>query len=144
MTAKEHNKLLGIFMLVQGGLQAFGGIMVGLIYGGIGAFVMTNSRRSEEQAMGGIFIAMAFIVGILVLAFAAIALMAGWRLLKEKTSGRTWGIVASIISLLSFPLGTALGVYGLWFLFGEDGKRFYAGGDSVNNFPPPPPPNNWQ
>jgi len=78
-----------------------------------------------------------------ILVFAGVTLMAGWKMLKEKTVGRTWGIAASIISLLSFPLGTALGIYGLWFLFGEGGKNFYRGGNSINNFPPPPP-NHWQ
>jgi len=31
MTGKDHNKLLSIFHLIQGGLQAFGGIVVALI-----------------------------------------------------------------------------------------------------------------
>jgi len=143
MTGKDHNKVLSILMFVQGGLQLFVGILVALMYGGIGTFMLTNARRDDEQMMGGMFIALAVIVGLVILAFAGVTLLAGWKMLKEKSGGRTWGIIASIISLLSFPLGTALGVYGLWFLFGEDGKRFYAGGNSPNNFPPPPL-NNWQ
>jgi len=143
MTGKDHNKVLSILMFVQGGLQLFVGILVALMYGGIGTFMLTNARRDDEQMMGGMFIALAVIVGLVILAFAGVTLLAGWKMLKEKSGGRTWGIIASIISLLSFPLGTALGVYGLWFLFGEDGKRFYAGGNSPNNFQPPPP-NNWQ
>ena len=143
MTGKDHNKVLSILMFVQGGLQLFVGILVALMYGGIGTFMLTNARRDDEQMMGGMFIALAVIVGLVILAFAGVTLLAGWKMLKEKSGGRTWGIIASIISLLSFPLGTALGVYGLWFLFGEDGKRFYAGGNSPNNFSPPPP-NHWQ
>jgi len=143
MTAKEHNKLLSIFMLVQGSLQLFGGILVVLIYGGIGAAMLSTARRSEEQAMGGIFLVLAVVAGVIVLLFAGLALLAGWKMLKEKSGARIWGIIACIVALLGFPLGTALGIYGLWFLFGEDGKRFYAGGNAANNYPPPPP-NNWQ
>ena len=143
MTGKDHNKVLSILMFVQGGLQLFVGILVALMYGGIGTFMLTNARRDDEQMMGGMFIALAVIVGLVILAFAGVTLLAGWKMLKEKSGGRTWGIIASIISLISFPLGTALGVYGLWFLFGKGGKSFYAGGNSANNFPPPPP-NNWQ
>ncbi len=143
MTGKEHNKLLSIFMFVQGGLQLFGGILVALMYGGIGTFMLTSARRDDEQMMGGMFIALAVISCLVILAIAGVTLLAGWKMLKEQSGGRTWGIIASIISLLSFPLGTALGVYGLWFLFGEEGKNFYAGGNSINNFPPPPP-NHWQ
>ena len=143
MTGKDHNKVLSILMFVQGGLQIFGGVLVALMYGGIGTFMLTSARRDDEQMMGGMFIALAVIVGLVIFAFAGVTLLAGWKLLKEQSGGRMWGIIASIISLLSFPLGTALGVYGLWFLFGEEGKNFYAGVNSSNHFTPPPP-NNWQ
>lgn len=143
MTAKEHNKLLGIFFLVNGGLQAFGGILLVLIYGGLGATLLSNARQSEERTMGGIFLVAGIVGGIIALAFAAVSLFAGWKLFKEKAGARTLAIVASCIALLSIPLGTALGIYGLWFLFGEQGKQFYAGGSAANNLTTPPP-NNWQ
>ena len=145
MTAKEHNKLLSIFFFVQGGLQAIGGIFVGVIYGGLGAFLLSSSRRDEDQMMGGIFVVMAVVVGLLVFAFAALDLFTGWKLHKEQQIGRVLGIVASCIALLGFPLGTALGIYGLWFFFGDKGKEFY-GGRGTGGFSqsPPPPPNSWQ
>jgi hypothetical protein len=37
--------------------------------------------------------------------------------------------------------GTAVGVYGLWFVFGDQGKAFFDGPDFIP--PPAPPPNNW-
>jgi hypothetical protein len=143
MTAKDHNRLLGIFFLIHGGLQAFGGIFVALIYSGLGAVMMSNARKSNEQAMGGFFVVMGIVVAVIVLVMAGFSLLAGWKLFKEKSAARTLGIIASCIALLSVPLGTALGIYGLWFFFGEHGKQFYAGGNASNNFQPPPP-NNWQ
>ncbi len=143
MTAKEHNKLLAIFFLINGGLQALGGIVVTLIYGGIGAAFMTNARRSEDQMLGGFFLIFAIVAALIVFVFAGIAFFAGWKLLKHKSGARTWGIIASCVALLGFPLGTALGIYGLWFLFGEGGKQFYSGANSLGNYPPPPL-NQWQ
>lgn len=143
MTAKEHNRLVGIFLLAHGGLQAFTMILLALVYGGMGTFMVANARRSEEQMVGAIFIGMILFVVVLATIFVIPQLVAGWKLLKEKPGARTWGIVGSIIALLSFPLGTAAGVYGLWFLFGEEGKRYYLGGGPQNMFAPPPP-NNWQ
>lgn len=130
-------------MLIKGGLTLFGGIIVVLVYGGLGILGLSVGKKDEDLVIGGIFLAMAVLVGLIILAFAAVELMAGWRMLKEKPSGRTFGIIASIISLINIPLGTALGIYGLWFLFGEEGKRFYSGGAGINQFPPPPPAN-WQ
>ncbi len=147
MTAKDHNKLLSIFHLIQGGLQAFGGIIVAVVYGIIGVMFSANAHRPEEQFMGTLFIVLAFVVAPIVLIFAGINLIAGYKMLKEKPGARTWAIVASIICLPGIPLGTALGVYGLWFMFGDEGKQFYLGEGQYRQpmfNPAQPPPNNWQ
>jgi len=144
MTGKEHNKLVSIFLLVHAGFQIFGVIIATLIYGGLGTAMLVNARRGEEQMMGGIFIALMFVVVFVSLIFVVPQIVGGWKLLKEKSSARIWGIIASIVCLISIPFGTAVGIYGLWFLLGEEGKKFYLpGGNAASNIPPPPP-NNWQ
>lgn len=146
MTGKEHNKLLSIFFFVQGGLQLFGGVIAAIIYVAMGGAMLANSRREDEQVIGGVFMVVGVLVAIIMLAFAALDFLIGSKMLKEKPIGRTLGIIGSILSLFSFPLGTALGVYGLWFLFGDKGKEFYAlaGHDGRQMYAPPPPPNSWQ
>jgi len=144
MTAREHNKLLSIFFLIQGGLQLIGGLFAALIYGGAGIMMLASGGRNGEQAMGGIFIVLAVVVGVFILLFAAFYLFTGMRLIKEKPIGRTLGIIASCLALLGFPLGTALGIYGLWFFFGDVGKNFYAGLNGGYAAPTPPIPNSWQ
>ncbi len=141
MTAKEHNKLLSIFFFIQTGLTIFGGIMAAVIYGGMGA-VMSASGRGDEQTIGGIFLIAAVAVSFFILIFSALYGFAGWKLYKEEKIGRTLGIVCSCIFLLGFPLGTALGIYGLWFLLGDDGKRFYSDNYQPGTFAPPP--QSWQ
>lgn len=142
MVAKDHNKLLSIFFLIVGGLNIVGGLFIALIYGGMGMAMMSQARHDNEKAAATIFIVLAVVIAPIILIFAAINLITGFKLLKEKPGARTWGIVASILMLPSIPLGTALGVYGLWFLFGDQGKNFYAGGNQPNMYNAPPP-NNW-
>lgn len=142
MTAREHNNLLSIFFFIMAGLQIFGGILAILIYGGMGTMMLTTGR-DESQAMGGIFIVAAIFVGIFVLLFAAFYGFTGWKLRNRDSIGRVLGIIGCFICLLSFPLGTALGVYGLWFLMGEKGKAFYSENGAMG-VAPPPPPNSWQ
>ena len=143
MTAKEHNKLVGIFLLIHGGLSALLMVFMVVVYGIIGAGIAATANKQEEQMVGGIFLVIMVVVAIFSTLLIVPQLIGGWKLLKEKNGARTWGIVGSIIALLSFPFGTAAGIYGLWFLFGEEGKRFYLGGNnySPNSFPPP---QNWQ
>ena len=143
MTAKDHNKLLSIFFFIQGGLTLLGGLFVVVVYGILGGAMLTTSRRDDEQFMGGMFIVMAVVVGAILLLFAAFYLFGGYKMLKEQKAGRVIGIIGSILSLLSFPLGTALGIYGLWFLFGDQGRGLYEqiGSEGTR---PSPPPNSWQ
>src|SRR5215218_7284471 len=147
MTAKEHNRLAGIFLMVHGGFQAAVMIFMCVFYAIVGSAVALGN--ADE---GGAFIGLAFIAVVVIIAVVSVIVilpqvLGGYMLLKEKQIARTWGIVGSILSCLSFPLGTAVGVYGLWFLFGEQGRQFYLGGTEHRSFPnppQPPEPNSWQ
>jgi hypothetical protein len=146
MTAKEHNRLVGIFLMAHGSLQLLVMLFIGLIYGIIGA-AFTVGGQGEQRMVGIFFIAMIAVLVAMSLLFALPQILGGYKLYKEKPNARNWGIVGSIISCLGFPLGTAAGVYGLWFLFGDEGKGYYLGGwQRQNVFQPvqPPPPGRWQ
>jgi hypothetical protein len=144
MTAKEHSRLVGIFLIVHSCLQTFGVLLVGLAYAGMGAFMIGAAKKQEEQLIGVFFFLAVFLIFIFSVVLILPQFLGGWKLLKEKKNARTWGIIGSIVSLLSFPFGTAAGVYGLWFLFGDVGKNYYLQNDMNRNFiQPPPPPNNW-
>jgi heme A synthase len=145
MTAKEHNKLVGILFLALGGLNLIAGIVVAVFYIGLGYFAVNNVNDEFDQTLGGFFIIIGVVGSILLFVFSLIDFIAGWKMFKEKANARTWGIVASILLLLSIPFGTASGIYGLWFLFGKQGKQFHEVNDLNRDMfhPPQPPPSNW-
>ena len=145
MTARDHNNLLGIFFMVQGGLVILTGVILAIVYGVLGV-VMVGANDAKNGAVGGVvFIVMAFVVCAFMVVIGAVDLFTGSKVRKVSSIGRTLGIVISILSLFSFPIGTALGVYGLWFLFGDMGKAFYLGSEAPggNYNPTAPPPNGW-
>jgi hypothetical protein len=147
MTARDHSKLLGIFFLIIGGLGTLGGLLIGVGYGLFGLFLGLASGKPEGLVVGGVFVVIAIVIGLLILALSGLHLMSGWKLYKGDQSAKGWATISSILVLLSFPLGTALGIYGLWFLFGDQGKAFFSGNDFGNHPPPPtvpPGPQNWQ
>ncbi len=56
---------------------------------------------------------------------AALAFATGYALLTRRSWGRTLAIVAGVLALFKFPLGTALGIYTLWVLApGESGVEY--------------------
>jgi len=145
MTGREQNKLAGIFLIVHGCLQALMTLFLCLIYGGVGAALFIGAKKQEEQFVGMVFVIVILFVAIFSVLFVLPQLIGGWKMVKEHPNARTWGIIGSVVSCLSFPLGTAAGVFGLVFLLGDTGKQFYLSGPSVNSLnPPPPQPNSWQ
>lgn len=131
MSETPHNKILAI------GFAAFavivGGTFLLLMLTSLGVFValgftMANETGDSTQAgigiLGGI-IALVF-YGVLFAIFVFPVAWASWTLFRLRSRARFWGIVAAILVLPLFPLGTALGVYGLWFLFSEPGKQLYS------------------
>ena len=144
MTARDHNKLLSILYFVMDGLQIVGGGFMAIIYVFLGGAMMSSSSREDEQVMGGVFMGVGLIIGIVMVLLGGFTLLTATKVLKARPVGRTLGIVLSILVLLSFPLGTALGIYGLWFFFGDMGKNFYAGLSTSRVTPSAPAPNSWQ
>jgi Ca2+/Na+ antiporter len=148
MTAKDHNNLLGIFFYVAAGFMAFFGILLPLIYLIVGTAIFIWSNKEEDKVASIVLIAVSIVVAVIFIGISAFYFATGRKMRRLSPSGRIFGIIASILALFYFPLGTALGVYGLWFLFGEDGKNFYHSLAS-GNYPNsggylPPQPGSWQ
>ncbi len=146
MTSKEHNRLVGIFLMGHGALQLLIMIAVSIIYAVIGSAMVLGSRRSEEQFVGIFMFVAIFIVAAMSVILVAPQIIGGYKLWRVRANELKWGIVGSVLSCLSFPIGTAAGVYGLWFLFGDEGKNLYFGPPARQpvEIPSPPPPNSWQ
>ena len=54
-------------------------------------------------------------------------LLAGYGLLKGKKWGQILGIVVGLLSLLNFPVGTAIGAYTLFVLFQNSAHAYFDG-----------------
>jgi hypothetical protein len=123
MTPEEHNKTLGTLHLVYGGMQALFMLMM------IGFFALFMGSLSRAPGGGGsevgIFIGVMTVVMLMSVAFTIPSFIAGYGLRKRKSWAKLWGIIAGVVAGMSFPLGTALCVYSIWFLIGEGGKELY-------------------
>src|SRR5580765_5492854 len=154
MTGREQAKLLGLFFWLFTGLQVLVLLLIGIIYFVvIGILVASVPHKPGEpgpEIMLPILFVVMVIIGVFVAIFSIPKVVAGYGLRREKSWARIWATIACCMALLSFPLGTALGVWGLIFLFGDEGKRYFEGPEygrldsyssqGVN----PPLPNSWQ
>lgn len=111
---ESHIKLIGVLWIVLGGLS--------LAIGFIGFVVLFGVSFIPDMDPEVPFI-LRTIGSIAVFFFALIGvpkIIAGIGLLKRKEWGRILTLIVSFISLLNFPLGTALGVYSIIILVKEE------------------------
>jgi membrane-anchored glycerophosphoryl diester phosphodiesterase (GDPDase) len=131
MSADQNNKILAI------GFAAFAGIFfftfMLLLVVSAGVFValgitFANETGNSQQAgigiLGGVFAIVFYVV--LGLIFVLPTAIASWKLFKRRKKARLLGTIAAILVVPILPLGTILGIYGLWFFFSAEGKQFYS------------------
>ena len=124
---RQSVKILGVLFIVYS--------VLGLWYRfvAVGLFAMTGLhwlRHTDLFPIPGLHL---FALGFLNLFFWLAAaflfilgVVAGVRLLKFRPWARVLGLVLSCLLLLKFPLGTALGIYGLVVLLSGAGARAFA------------------
>ena len=153
MTSEEKSKLLGLFFWL---FTAFNVLILGVMAVFFSVFfgaILANAPRKANDPPPEFFMAFFGVIFVIVLImtvlFSVPKVVAGYGLRNHKPWARTWAVVASVMCCLSFPIGTAIGVFGLVFLFSDEGKQYFddmaygrlspAGRASIGS-----PPNNWQ
>ena len=135
MSPSEHNKYLALGYVVFAAIFGFTFLLLMLIsaevFVALGITFASETGDANQAGigvLGGVFAVIFYLVlgAITVLPTA----MASRKMWKGKPHARTWGIIAAILVAPIAPLGTALAVYGLWFLFSAEGRRFYLSVDS--------------
>jgi hypothetical protein len=123
---ETHVKVLGILNIVSGAMGLCGALVLMLVFGGAAGVV-----AADGDADAAIALPIIGLTGFALVMFAVIvslpAVIIGYGLLRFRSWARIAGIVLSIVSLIVFPFGTLLGVYGLWVLFSKDAERLFGG-----------------
>ena len=132
MAAADHNKVIGILHLLYGGFSLLMMIGMSILFGTVFGVA---AAREDFPRVAVIIILAFFLVFYVVLSLPSF--LAGYGLLKRRVWAKVMGIIAAVLAAMSFPFGTALCVYTLWFLFSDQGRVLY--GKSASALPPPPP-----
>lgn len=131
---RDHLKVLGILNIVWSSISIAIGLVVLLVFGGLaGFFAATGFGSGDIGNSGGLVVApfMAVIGVVIVLMICVVslpALIAGIGLVKFRPWSRVLGIIISVLHLFSVPIGTALGIYGLWVLFQPEARQVLEAG----------------
>ncbi len=118
---RNHIQILGILNVVYGSFGIIAALIIMVIFGGAAGIIGIASRQ-EPDAMIAIPIVtlVGGIIFFVLLITSLPAIVAGIGLLRMASWSRTVAIVVSVLHLFNIPLGTALGVYGLWVLLSKE------------------------
>lgn len=108
----KHFRILGYLFAAWAAVNILLMLTVAIAPETLGARVMTGQRTI-----------LAIVAGLIIAVFYGAA---GLSLLARKDWARTLTIAASVVTLFSFPFGTALGIYGLWAMLSSKGREEYA------------------
>ena len=121
---ETHTKILGILNIVSGVLGLCGALVLVLVFGGVAALV--GAEGDPDAALVVPILGLTgFALVLIVVTLSLPSIIIGYGLYRLRSWSRIAGIVLSIVSLISFPFGTILGVYGLWVLFSKDGETLF-------------------
>ena len=133
MTPEQHNKYLAYSHIAYAALFAlFAMLMLIFIWGMVAV--------APNGPPAGILILMSLFMIVIYSVMILPSFIAGWALLKRKKWARTASIVAAVTDGMSFPFGTALCIYTLWFIFSDQGRLLYDNMVPASALPPAPPP----
>lgn len=124
MAKQDHITLVGVLHIIRGALALLLGMAAFTLLTGIGLF-------TEDPTAFGILGFIGTIAASAMLLLAVPSIVAGIGVLQRREWGRVIALIVGAISLLDFPLGTALGVYTLWLLMDNETRLLFAGPASV-------------
>jgi zinc transporter ZupT len=106
---RQHIDILGWLFVVMG---ALGFVTAVIVFAAVGAGGLLTGDAKVAALLTGI----GFFIAVLVAIFSVPNIVVGWGLLKRKGWSRIAALILGCLGLLSFPLGTVLGIYALWVL----------------------------
>ena len=117
---KTHVQVLAILQIVYASMGILLGIVVFLLFGGIASVVGISASIDESLVAVPVLTIIGGIASSVLILLSLPRLIAGIGLARFHNWGRILTFVVSIVGLIDFPIGTGLGIYGLWVLTHRD------------------------
>ncbi|HTT65813.1 MAG TPA: hypothetical protein VMG35_28380 [Bryobacteraceae bacterium] len=122
---ESHVKILGTLHIVFGSLGLLVALGMLLLFGGIAGLIGATDFSENGHIAIPIVGSIGAIIFFVLLVLSLPGLIAGIGLLQFCSWARILTIVLSILDLIHVPIGTALGVYGLWVLLSPESERLF-------------------
>ncbi len=124
---RDHVRILAYLHIIFGSLGLLAAVIIAVIFGGAAGIVGMAAHDPDAvhvavPIIGAVGMGICAVVTLLSIP----GIIAGAGLLKFRPWARILTIVLSALDLLHVPLGTALGIYGLWVLLKPETEQLFA------------------
>lgn len=103
--------------IVMGAITLLPAFILPLVFGGIWSIVALGANDPQATTIVGVTFGVILAIVTVVLAISGgLSLAAGFGLLRGKAWGDVLTVIASVLHLANFPLGTLVGVLSMWVL----------------------------
>ncbi|HEX9649013.1 MAG TPA: hypothetical protein VGA21_00515 [Cyclobacteriaceae bacterium] len=111
----SHKKILGILYLVWGTLSLLIMFAMSIFF----SFVMLNTTHHELGSLeiGLVKTIVTVVCGFIIIIISLPSIIGGLGMIFNQKWAFILILIAGIFSLISFPMGTAIGIYTLWVYF---------------------------
>lgn len=123
----RHLSTISILNYVYGALSIIGGLVILVIAIAAGGILQSdlvqNSNDAPPEAVGGLIQGLGSGLGVMILLWGVLICLSGYWISKRRN--RMGSIVIAALCCLSFPIGTALGIFTIVVLVNDEVKRAY-------------------
>jgi hypothetical protein len=116
----QHVTILAWILIILNAIGLAVGIFVFFLLSGVGAI-------TGETDVMAILVMVGTFVAVLMTALSLPGMAAGYGLLRRRAWGRILAILVLLVGLVNVPVGTILGIYGLWVLFQGEAATYFDG-----------------
>ena len=125
---KTHVQVLAVLQIVYASMGLLLGVFVFLLFGGVASVVGFSAPVEDSAVAVPILAIIGGLASSVLIVLSLPRLLAGVGLLYFRSWGRILTFVVSILGLIDFPMGTALGIYALWVLTHRDAVPLFTDG----------------
>jgi hypothetical protein len=122
---KSHVDFLGLLFIVWGLLTVVIGLSTLALGVGAVALITSAHRAGGGEVAAGITAAAFTTLALIAMVWGTAHVIVGLPLRRYTPWSRLIALMLGSVDLLLLPYGTALGVYALWALLTEDGKKLF-------------------
>jgi hypothetical protein len=120
-----HVDFAGILFIVWGAVTVLIGLSTLALGIGAVSLMRSGSRGGGGQLAAGLMAAAFTTLAVIAIIWGVAHVAVGVPLRRRKSWARLVALMLGSVDLMLLPYGTALGIYAMWVLLNEEGKKTF-------------------